>query len=100
MAQKRIRTSIETEFEVCGQRATGKIKNVSTGGLFVGTASIPDQGESVDLSFRAPDGDEISISGFVWWTTRDIERGTRQVPGFGLCLLEENEDFARLVASL
>lgn len=96
----RIRTCIETEFEVCGRRSRGKIKNVSEGGLFVGTAAIPEEGENVELTFRAPGGGEVSVSGLVWWT-RDGRGGAgSRTPGFGLRLLDESEDFRRLVESL
>jgi len=96
----RIRTCIETEFDVAGHRAKGKIKNISDSGVFVGTASIPEQGEDVYLKFKAPDGEEVRLSGLVWWTTDD-SGGTRdRAPGFGLRLLDDNEEFRRFFASL
>ena len=100
MHHGRIRTSIETEFEVTGRREKGKIKNVSESGVFVGTASIPEQGEDVALNFRAPDGEEVKISGLVWWTTDDCGGTRNRVPGFGLRLLDENDEFRRFVAGL
>lgn len=98
MEHQRIRTCIETEFEVGGQRSSGKIKNISEGGLFVGTASLPEAGESIDLRFKAPDGREVRLSGLVWWTTESGDAGARRAPGFGLRLLDDNEDFRRLLA--
>jgi Tfp pilus assembly protein PilZ len=100
MHDGRIRTCIETEFEVTGHRATGKIKNVSESGVFVGTASIPEQGEDVDLNFKTPDGKEVRLSGLVWWTTDDCGGTRHRVPGFGLRLLDNNEEFRRFLASL
>ena len=97
MSEKRIRTSIETEFEVRGRRATGKIKNVSEGGLFVGTAAIPEEGENVALRFRSPMGGEVSVSGLVWWTTEGV---ARRVHGFGLRVLDDSPEFRVLVANL
>lgn len=96
----RIRTCIETEFEVGGCRAKGRIKNVSESGVFVGTASIPEQGEDVDLNFRSPDGEEVRFSGLVWWTTADCGGTPNRAPGFGLRLLDDNEDFRRFFAGL
>jgi uncharacterized protein (TIGR02266 family) len=96
----RIRTSIETEFEVSGHRAKGRIKNVSESGVFVGTASIPEQGENVDLNFKAPGGEEVRLSGLVWWTTDDCGGTRHRAPGFGLRLLDDNEEFRQFWASL
>jgi uncharacterized protein (TIGR02266 family) len=96
MEHRRIRTCIETEFEVRGHRAQGKIKNMSEGGLFVSTASIPEEGESVDLTFRVPGGEETSVSGLVWWTTNGGDDKRHRTPGFGLRLLDENDDLYRL----
>ena len=100
MKYGRIRTCIETEFEVRGNRAQGKIKNVSEGGLYVSTASVPEAGESVDLIFRAPGGEEVSLSGLVWWTTNGGDGKRHRNPGFGLRLLDESDDFRSLLASL
>lgn len=100
MQHGRITTCITTEFEVNGQRAKGRIRNVGEGGVFVGTVSIPEQGESVDLNFRAPGGEAVKFSGLVWWTTADC-RGTRHpAPGFGMRLLDDNEEFRQFLASL
>ena len=100
MHYERIRTCIETEFEVAGHRAMGKIKNISESGAFVGTASIPEQGEDVDLNFKGPDGEEVRLSGLVWWTTDDCGGTRKRAPGFGLRLLDDNEEFRRFFASL
>ena len=35
----------------------------------------------------------------VWWTTRDAE-GSAKVPGFGLRLLEESDDYRGFVDGL
>ena len=98
MESDRIRTSIETEFEVDGHRAQGRIRNVSEGGLFVGTTSVPEAGENVDLNFRGPGGREVCLSGLVWWTTKD--GGRHRTPGFGLRLLDDSEELQGLLANL
>ena len=92
MRTTRARTSIPVEFETDALRGIGKIKNVGLGGLFVGSTQIPEQGESVSLSFHFPGGQELSILGVVWWTTRDAA-GRHRTPGFGLRLIEENEGY-------
>jgi Tfp pilus assembly protein PilZ len=100
MEHGRIRTCIETEFAVRGRRAQGQIKNVSEGGLFISTASVPEEGESVDLTFRASGGGEVSLSGLVWWTTNGRNGKRHRTSGFGLRLLDESDDFCSLLASL
>lgn len=100
MQDGRIRTCIETEFEVRGHRVPGKIKNVSEGGLFVSTASVPEEGECVDLTFRVPGGEEVSLSGLVWWTTNGVDGKRHGTPGFGLRLLDESDDFRSFLGSL
>ena len=100
MQYGRIRTCIATEFEVNGHRAKGRIRNVGEGGAFVGTASIPEQGESVDLNFRAPGGEEVRFSGLVWWTTDDCCGTRHAAPGFGIRLLDGDDEFRRFLESL
>ncbi len=48
MSDERFRAAIPARFEVGAVMASGKIRNVESGGLFVETASIPEQGETVD----------------------------------------------------
>ena len=100
MQAGRIRTCIGTEFEVNGHRAKGRIRNVSEGGVFVGTVSMPEQGESVDLNFKAPGGEEVRFSGLVWWTTDDCGGGRHPAPGFGMRLIDDNEEFRQFWESL
>ena len=99
MTGRRIRTVIQTEFEAGALQGRGTIRNVAEGGLFVGTTQVPDQGDLVSLSFRDPKGQGLDVSGLVWWTTSD-EPGSHRVPGFGIRLLEDSEDYQRFVASL
>jgi Tfp pilus assembly protein PilZ len=99
MRATRARTSIPVEFETDDLRGTGKIKNVGLGGLFVGSQQIPEQGESVSLSFHFPGGQELSVQGVVWWTTRETT-GRHRTPGFGLRLIEENEGYELAVNRL
>ena len=99
MRTTRARTSIPVEFETDALQGTGKIKNVGLGGLFVGSTQIPEQGESVSLSFHFPGGQELSVLGVVWWTTRETN-GRHRTPGFGLRLIEENENYELAVSRL
>jgi PilZ domain-containing protein len=99
MTHRRIRTALNAEFETGALRGRGKICNVAEGGLFVGTALVPDQGELVSLSFRDHRGKALDVHGLVWWTTSN-EPGTHRTPGFGMRLLEDSEEYSHFVASL
>jgi hypothetical protein len=99
MTKRRIRTAIQTEFEAGELHGRGTIRNVAEGGLFVGTAQLPRQGNLVSLSFRDYKGRGHDISGLVWWTTED-EPGQHKSPGFGIRLLDDSEDYQRFLASL
>jgi uncharacterized protein (TIGR02266 family) len=92
MEGKRVSTVLMAKFAACGKLGEGKIRNLSLGGLFVGTKSIPPEGESVRVRFRLPDGPEVDVAGMVWWTTRRSE-GRHRVPGFGLRLIESDPTY-------
>lgn len=90
----RIPTRIATEFRSGTLEGTGSIKNVGEGGLFVGTTTIPDEGEAVELCLHTARGLSIELSGMVWWT-RPL--GAGGAPGFGLRILDEDSDELRLL---
>jgi uncharacterized protein (TIGR02266 family) len=100
MKHERYKTSIPAEFEAGEIKASGQIRNLNEGGLFVGTATIPAQGETVQLNFSVPGGARIELSGRVWWTTTDSKEQRHRHPGFGLRLLEENSDYRSWIESL
>ena len=95
----RIRTAIETTFEAGPLRGQGKIRNVGEGGLFVGTPVLPAQGETVKVSFRDGRGHTLALSGLVWWTTDD-DPGTHRASGFGMRLLDCDDEYERFLAGL
>lgn len=99
MAEPRMRTVIPTEFRATSLSGRGKVRNVSDGGLFVGTSAIPDEGDSVELKLSAPGKPPIEVTGLVWWTTSDLEAPNAR-SGFGLRLLEQSERYLRLLESL
>lgn len=100
MQQTRTTTCFEAEFEVCGKRGKGRIHNISDGGVFVGTRAIPEEGENVDVSFETPDGEMVTLSGMVWWTTSDSDPFRNPRSGFGLRLLEDSAEFRQLLQSI
>ena len=77
MRTTRARTSIPVEFETDALRGIGKIKNVGLGGLFVGSTQIPEQGESVSLSFHFPGGQELSVHGWIYGLKDGLIRDLR-----------------------
>ena len=94
----RAKTSLRAEFRAGPVAGRGKIRNLSQGGLFVGTVAIPEQGETVRVRFAAPNGDRIEATGIVWWTTDRLDLRTRQ--GFGVRLLAASLGYDELVTNL
>jgi Tfp pilus assembly protein PilZ len=99
MTEPRMRTLIPAEFRATSLSGKGKVRNVSDGGLFVGTSAIPNEGDSVELKLSAPGKPPIEVTGLVWWTTSDLEAPDAR-SGFGLRLLEQSEQYLRLLESL
>jgi uncharacterized protein (TIGR02266 family) len=100
MNSSRARTSIPVEFQAGGNRGTGKINNMGSGGLFIGTGTIPDQGEPVSVRFNLPGESPIAVTGLVWWTTKDALRPPSGPQGFGLRLLDASEAYEEAVERL
>ena len=95
----RMRTLIPTEFRANALTGKGKVRNVSEGGLFVGTSVIPEEGETVELKLNTPGTPPIEVTGFVWWTTSELDE-PNAASGFGLRLLDPDERYLRLLESL
>ena len=100
MDERRVEIEIQTEFAAGDVRATGKIRNLGENGLFVGTRSIPEQGDTVLLRFTAPGGDSVRVSGLVWWTSRDPNARNDLTPGFGMRLLAVSPTYRLLISDL
>jgi hypothetical protein len=95
MTEKRKRVVIPVEFQTGGQSGHGKVKNVSLGGLFVDTALIPQQGDTIRLHMT-PNGTPLDVTGMVWWTSRET-KSRKPIQGFGLRVLEEDERYRAFV---
>ena len=100
MVDERIQTALQTRFEAGPVKASGEIGNVGRGGLFVGTPSIPEEGEKVELRFEEPGGQRVDVDGVVWWTTDCQEVPGGQPPGFGVLLVNAGEAYRQLLRSL
>ena len=72
---------------------------MARGGLFVGTGSLPDEGQIVELRFEAPSGGLVSLRGIVWWTTLN-RMGLGESPGFGVRLIDANEAYEIFLGGL
>lgn len=97
MQQTRVPTRIWASFELAAWKGEGTIENIAPGGLFVGTATIPDRGEKVWLCFETPTGEPVEASGVVWWTTLDrgLLRSARR-SGFGVRLVGASRAYRKL----
>ena len=98
MSDERFKIKLPTRILAGRLRGEGSIANISRGGLFVRCSAIPEQGETVRLAFEAPDGERISVSGLVWWTTEPSERPNAE-RGFGVRLLSASKAYERLLAA-
>jgi Tfp pilus assembly protein PilZ len=96
----RAETSLPARFAAGALRAPGRVRNVGQGGLFVGSGSIPEQGETVTLVFESPDGARIRARGLVWWTTLEARATGSGPEGFGVRLLEAEPSYRLLVERL
>ncbi len=98
MSEERRRVCIAADFDTSGRAGRGLVRNVSLGGLFVGTTSPPEPGRSVRLRFRMPDGEAVSLTGRVCWTTSCAGATNFQRPhGFGVELLRVQPRLRRLL---
>ena len=100
MADDRIQTALQTRFEAGPVKARGKIENVGPGGLFVGTPSIPETGDKVELRFEDRGGQRVEVTGVVWWTTDCQEVPGGQPSGFGVRLVNAGEAYRELLRRL
>jgi uncharacterized protein (TIGR02266 family) len=100
MATERIITSIPVDFEGLEISGTGVIQNLGLGGLFVGSRTIPAEGEPLSLNFELPGAVEIALTAMVWWTTDQGPKERSNNPGFGLRLVDDHDEFEEAVSKL
>lgn len=102
MRGTRFAAKIPATFEVGAWKASGEIRNLGAGGLFLGAATIPERGEKVWLDFRAPGGERVEAVGLVWWTTLDVSHGRRrgESPGFGVRIVHASRAYHRFLHDL
>jgi uncharacterized protein (TIGR02266 family) len=97
MTEERMKTRIPAEFRAGSWTGRGEVRNVSEGGLFVGTLAIPDEGTEVRVTLTRPGRVPVEVKGLVWWTAP----AGRAVPcGFGMRVLDEDEGYRTLIESI
>ncbi len=99
MKDHRRATSIPAEFRAGAIRGSGKVRNVSEGGLFVGTRAIPEPGTNARVRLVAPGKVPVEVIGLVWWTARPVSPRDRHC-GFGMRVLDDDEQYRLLVESI
>ncbi len=99
MKDHRRATSIPAEFHAGAIRGSGKVRNVSAGGLFVGPRAIPEPGTNARVRLVAPGKVPVEVIGLVWWTARPVGPLDSRC-GFGLRVLDDDDGYRRLVESI
>ncbi len=95
MAAQRRHRRIEADIEVQARTkkgapvSTGRIRNVSLGGVFVEMDEPLGFGTELDLSFRLPAGaEDIVCTGFVVWSTKEKPEAMPGMQGVGVRLAD------------
>ncbi len=92
-SKKRQHPRIEADIAVSiradggGMMSTGRIRNVSLGGVFVEMAPLP-FGTELDMTFSLPAGPQRSLrcQGYVAWTTKESPERSPGMDGVGIRL--------------
>ena len=80
---RRAQISLDVGFESDASTFTGVTSDISEGGLFVATHSLPPIGSEIDLRFSLPAGPELRMRGVVRWL-RDSHEADSAPPGIGV----------------
>ena len=100
MAEPRFTTHLPASFGYEESNGRGCVGNVSLGGVFVETTTIPERGDRLWLSFEGPDGEIVEAIGIVWWTTPPGEEEGTARQGFGLRLVASSGDYRKFLRGL
>jgi uncharacterized protein (TIGR02266 family) len=80
---RRVAVCLGVGFESDANAFTGVTSDISEGGLFVATHSLPPIGSEIDLKFSLPAGPELHTRGIVRWL-RDTHEPDSAPPGMGV----------------
>lgn len=95
---RRVPVCLGVGFESDSSNFTGITADISEGGLFVATHTLPPIGSEIDLRFSLPSGPELRVRGIVRWLRDSYDAGSAP-PGIGVqfsALAEQ--DLARIRA--
>jgi len=96
---RRTVTRIPATFASGDTHGNGYVKNVSRGGVFLRTDTLPAPGAPVSILFHAPNGTKVEIAGVVRWTTDQLPEETN-FAGFGMQLEGDNEAYLEFFDAL
>lgn len=80
---RRVPVCLGVGFEADSTTFTGVTSDISEGGLFVATHTLPPIGCEIDLRFSLPSGPELHMRGVVRWL-RDSHDADSAPPGIGV----------------
>jgi len=80
---RRVPVCLGVGFESDSSTFTGVTSDISEGGLFVATHTLPAVGCEIDLRFSLPSGPELHTRGIVRWL-RDSHEADSAPPGIGV----------------
>jgi len=80
---RRVPICLGVGFDSDAATFTGVTSDISEGGLFVATHTLPPVGSDIDLRFSLPAGPELHLHGVVRWL-RDSEGSDSAPPGIGV----------------
>ncbi len=90
---KRTITRVPASFEAGTLRGKGHVKNVSKGGLFLRSETLPPSGSQVRVLFHSGEGRKVEVNGIVAWSTNDLPGETDARPGFGIRFHELSDEY-------
>ncbi len=90
---KRTVTRVPASFESATTRGKGHVKNVSKGGLFLRSETLPPSGSEIRVLFHSREGRKVEVNGIVAWTTNDLPKEADARPGFGIRFHELSDEY-------
>ena len=96
---KRVVQRVAAKFTCGALQSTGHIKNLSKGGLFMRTASLPPVGEIVQIIILTRSRQKIEVVGRVCWSTEQLRSPGDQL-GFAIEFTDTSEEYREFFADL
>ena len=90
---KRTVARVPASFEAGELRGKGHVKNVSKGGVFLRSDSLPEPGSDVRILFPSRDGRKVEVTGIVVWNTNEVAGQPEIRRGFGVRFHEYSDAY-------